>query len=116
MKHLHNHKTLDRKKGSRTALLKTLATQLLVYEKITTTEAKAKTLKPLVEKIITRGKTDTLANRRQLLKVLTTKKSVKKVFEVLGPKYLTRKGGYCRIIKLGKRQGDASSQALIELV
>jgi large subunit ribosomal protein L17 len=116
MRHRSKKKTLDRKKAPREALLKNLACQIILYEKIQTTEAKAKTVKPLLEKIITRGKTDNLANRRILIAKLPMKKAVKKVFEVLGPKYKETKGGYLRIIKIGTRQGDGAKMSQIEFV
>lgn len=107
---------MDRKAASRNALLKNLATQVIIYEKINTTLAKAKAVKPIVEKIISRGKANTLANRRLVLSRLAIKKATKKVFDILGPKYAERKGGYCRIIKLPARAGDGANMAQIELV
>ena len=93
-----------------------LATNFIIYEKIKTTEAKAKALRPLAEKIITLGKNDTLANRRQALRVLYTEGAVKKVFEVLGPKFKERQGGYTRIVKLAPRTNDKAKMAIIEFV
>ncbi|MFH1145803.1 MAG: 50S ribosomal protein L17 [bacterium] len=117
MRHLKKKTTLDRKTGPRRALLKNLAQAVILYEKVTTTEAKAKAIRPIVEKMITVGKENTLVARRKLLSVLPTENAVKKVLEVLGPKYKERKGGYTRIIKLQKvRVGDGGKQAIIELV
>ncbi|MBT3690212.1 50S ribosomal protein L17 [bacterium] len=116
MRHRSKKKILDRKKAPRTALLNNLATQLIIYEKIKTTEAKAKTVKPIVEKYITRAKVDNVTNRRMLVSKLTLKKANKKIFEVIGPRYKDRNGGYTRIIKLGVRQGDGAKMAQIELV
>lgn len=116
MRHRKNKITLDRKKGPRQALLKNLACQVVLYEKVKTTAAKAKAVKPLVEKIITRGKNNTLANRRLLLSRLPVKSAVKKVFEVLGPRYQERPGGYLRIVKLGNRYGDSAPMVQIEFV
>lgn len=116
MRHRKTTKTLSRKIGPRKALLKNLANSLILYEKIKTTEVKAKTLKPKLERMVTRAKVDNLHNRRQLLKVLPTKNAVKKMFEVLGPKYKERKGGYLRITKLEPRKGDAAKMAIIEFV
>lgn len=116
MRHRKTTKTLDRKKASRTALLKNLAVSLIVYEKIKTTEAKARVLRPIVEKLITRGKVNNLANRRQLLKFLPDSKAVEKILDVLGPKYKNRPGGYLRIIKIGQREGDGARVAEISLV
>jgi len=116
MRHQKKGKTLGRTKEPRKALMRNLATSLIVYEKIKTTTPKAKVLRPYVEKIITLGKVDTLANRRQALKTLYTQGSVKKLFEVLGPKFKERKGGYIRITKLNSRVGDNAEMSLIELV
>lgn len=116
MRHRVKKKTLDRKAGARNALLKNLALQLVVYEKIRTTEAKAKVLRPYVERLITKGKANTLAARRALLRVLPTEISVKKVLEELGPRYQERAGGYLRITKTTPRQGDGAHMAVIEFV
>jgi large subunit ribosomal protein L17 len=116
MRHRKTTKTLDRKSQPRKALLRNLATNLILLEKIQTTSAKAKTLKPIVEKIITKGKINNLTTRRMLLKELYVNNAVKKVLEDLGPRYKDRKGGYTRIIKLGFRQGDGASMVQIELV
>ena len=116
MRHRSKKVTLDRKKAPRKALLGNLAAQVILYEKIQTTEAKAKAVKPLVEKMVTRAKKDNLANRRLLLAKLPIKSSVKKVFEVIAPRYQEKAGGYLRIIKLGVRQGDGAKMAQLEFV
>jgi len=116
MRHRSKKVTLDRKKAPREALLRNLATQIILYEKITTTEAKAKALKPIVEKLITKSKVDNLANRRMLISYLPIKSSVKKAFEVLGPRYQERPGGYLRITKLENRLGDGAKMVQIEFV
>lgn len=117
MRHRKTNKTLDRKKAPRQALLDNLATSLVLYEKIVTTEAKAKAIRPIVEKLITRSKEKSVHNKQQLGKVLHDKKAVQKLLDVLGPKYKERKGGYTRIIKIsGIRQGDGAKMAQIELV
>jgi len=116
MKHQDSKRILSRKTGPRKALLKNLALALILQEKIKTTEAKAKSLRPMMEKIITRAKIDNLHNRREILKNVTSKNAVKKIFEVLGPKYKERNGGYLRIIKLNNRKGDAAKMALLEFV
>ena len=116
MRHRSKKKTLDRKKSPRKALLGNLCSQVILYEKIQTTEAKAKVIKPLVEKIVTRAKNDTLANRRLILAKLPIKSATKKVFEVIAPRYKERKGGYLRIIKLSPRKGDGAKMAQIEFV
>ena len=107
---------LDRKKGPRTALLRGLATSVILYEHVNTTLAKAKAVKPMVEKLITTGRSKTLTARRQLMKVLMVETAVNKVLEELGPRYAQRNGGYTRIIKLGQRQGDGAEIAQIQLV
>lgn len=97
-------------------MLRNLASSVLIYEKVKTTEAKAKTVKPLVEKVITISKKNDLTARRRLLEILPQKLAVKKALEVLGGRYKDRRGGYCRITKLGKRPGDGASVVQIELV
>ncbi|MCD4760944.1 50S ribosomal protein L17 [bacterium] len=116
MRHRKTGKILDRKAAPRKAMLENLATSLVLYEKIVTTEAKAKAVRPLVEKLITRGKVKSVHNKQLLGKVLPDKKAVQKVLDVLGPKYKDRKGGYTRIIKIGPRKGDGALMAQIELV
>jgi len=116
MRHRVKGKILGRKKGPREALLKNLAESLVLYERVETTEAKAKVLRPMVEKMITRSREDTLHNRRELMKQLPTEMSVKKLFEVIGPRYKERRGGYSRIIKTQERHGDGAPMVIIELV
>lgn len=116
MRHLVKKVTLGRKTGPRQALLKNLAEQVLIYEQIKTTLAKAKAVKPLVEKIITIAKKNDLTARRRLLAILPTERGVKKVLEILGPRFKNRHGGYSRILKLGRRVGDAAPLAIIQLL
>lgn len=116
MRHQKKGKILDRKKGAREALLRGLATSLILYEKIKTTQAKAKALRPFVEKIITLGKESSLQNRRFLQRELYTQGAVKKVLEVLGPRFKEKKGGYTRIIHLKSRQGDSAPMVQIEFI
>ncbi|MFO0764478.1 MAG: 50S ribosomal protein L17 [Patescibacteria group bacterium] len=116
MRHRRVGKTLDRKAGPRKALLRGLATSIVLYEHVNTTLAKAKAVRPLVERLITRGKEKSLHNRRQLARTLMTETAVNKVLEELGPRYQTRPGGYTRIIKLGTRKGDGAEIAQIQLV
>lgn len=116
MRHRNAKKILDRKKGARTALLKLLAAQVLLYEKVKTTQAKAKAVRPLVERFITHSRTNTLVTRRYLTKHLPGQNVVNKCLEVLGPRYVDRKGGYTRIVSLGRRKGDAAQKAVIELI
>ena len=116
MRHRKVNKKLARTKAPRQALLENLATSLVLYEKIVTTEAKAKVLRPILEKMITRGKVKSVHNKQQLGKVLHDKKAVQKILDVLGPRYKERKGGYVRIIKMAQRQGDGAKMAQIEFV
>jgi len=112
---------LSRKRDQRKALLKALASALLLNEKIKTTEAKAKEVSSLVEKFITQAKKGDLASRKLLAKSLgggrvASKKIVKKLMEEIAPRYKERKGGYTRIIKLGPRKSNGAKMSIIELV
>ena len=107
---------LKREVDSRNALLRNLATSVILEERVITTVPKAKAVKPLVEKMITLAKADTLHSRRQAAAVLRTPASVKKLFDTLGTRFGQRNGGYTRITRLGPRKGDGAEQALIELV
>jgi len=116
MRHRNKVKTLDRTTGARRALLRGLATNLFIYEKIKTTLAKAKALRPIAERLITVAKKNDLNARRRLIKYLYTENAVKKALNQLGPKYKDRAGGYTRIVKIGPRAGDNADIALIEFV
>ncbi len=107
---------MSRTKGPRTALLRNLATSVVLYEKVRTTKAKAKFVRPLVEKAITIGRVGTLASRRQLHTMFTLENAIKKIVEELGPKYKGRAGGYTRVTPLKRREGDAAEMVMIELV
>jgi large subunit ribosomal protein L17 len=116
MKHLKRGRKFGRKRKVRRGLIRSLLNNFIKSGKITTTEARAKEIRPLIEKIITTAKKDTISNRRLLNKTLTPGQ-IKKIFSEIAPRYKERKGGYIRIVKLGKRKsGDASSMAIIELV
>ena len=106
---------LSRKRNQRKALLKSLANSLLLKEKIETTEAKAKEVSRFVERQISRAKISNLTSRR-LLSNFFSSRTVKKLVDEIGPRYKERKGGYTRIIKLGKRKSDGARIAIIELV
>lgn len=106
---------LSRLKNQRVAVLRTLATSLFMHEKITTTEAKAKELRPVAEKMITRARVNSVANRRVLGKEISPK-TLKKLVEQIAPNYVNRQGGYTRIIKMGPRKTDGARMAVIELV
>lgn len=116
MRHKNKVKTLDRTKEARELMLRNLASSIIIYEKVKTSKAKAKVVKPLVEKIITIAKKGDLASRRNLLKIILQPKAVNKAMEVLADKYKDRPGGYCRVIRIGNRQGDGAEMVQIELV
>ena len=107
---------LKRPVDSRNALLRNLTTSVIEHERIITTVVKAKAVKPIVDKMITLGKADTLHARRQAAAWLRTPDSVKKLFETLGTRFGQRNGGYTRITRLGPRKGDGAEQAMLELV
>jgi large subunit ribosomal protein L17 len=115
MRKLNKGRKLSRKVGPRKQLLKSLANNFFLHEKIKTTEAKAKELRPLVEKMITRARENSVSNRRILVASLTPK-ITKKVVDEIAPKYKDRNGGYTRIIKLGPRNSDGAKMVIIELV
>ena len=116
MRHRNTNKTLSLKKQPREMMLRNLASSVIMYEKVRTTEAKAKIIKPFVEQVITIAKIGDLTARRRLLSILPQTLAVKKLMDVLGARYKERTGGYTRIIKLGQRVGDGASEAMIELV
>jgi len=97
-------------------MLRGQVADLLRHEKIRTTEAKAREVRGLAERIITLGKEGSLHSRRRALRFVTDPKVVQKVFEEIGPRYADRHGGYTRIVKLGPRQGDGACMAQLELV
>ena len=107
---------LGRPTASRTAMLRAMVTYLFENGKIETTETRAKEVRAVAEKMITVGKKNTLAARRQALAYITKESVVKKLFEEIAPKYAERNGGYTRILKTGPRRGDATEMAIIELV
>jgi large subunit ribosomal protein L17 len=107
---------LRRDSASRKALLRGLVTSVIEQERVITTVTKAKAAKPLVEKMITLAKRDTLHTRRQAAAFLETPASVKKLFDKLGTRFGQRVGGYTRIVRLGWRKGDGAEQAMLELV
>lgn len=110
------YRKLGRNMGHRSAMLRNLATSLLKHERIETTEARAKELNAIAEKMITLGKQGDLAARRQAMGYLMEEDVVTKLFETIAPKYADRQGGYTRIMKVGFRRGDAAELVLIELV
>jgi len=107
---------LKRDGGARKSLLRGLVTNVIERERVITTVPKAKAARPLVERMITLGKQDTLHARREAARVLFTPASVKKLFDTLATRFGQRNGGYTRIVRLGPRKGDGAEQAMIELV
>lgn len=107
---------MKRDVGARKALLRGLVTSVIEQERVITTVPKAKAVQPLVERMITLAKRDTLHARRQAAGFLTTPASVKKLFDTLGARFGQRNGGYTRVVKLGPRKGDGAEQAMLELV
>lgn len=97
-------------------MYRTQVTDLIRHERIRTTEAKAKELRGMVEKVITLGKKGTLSHRRQALAFVTDETMVRKVFNELAERYASRPGGYTRVLKMEQRKGDGASMALLELI
>jgi large subunit ribosomal protein L17 len=117
MRHQKTRKKLSRDSAHRKSLLMNLSKELIEHERIKTTEAKAKAVKPEIEKLITLAKNDTLHARRQALSTLSQDKfAVHKLFVEVAPRYAERPGGYTRILKIGQRQGDATEMVFLELV
>ncbi len=116
MRHRVAGRKLSKPTGHRWALYRNQVTALLAHEKIVTTEAKAKEVRSLAEKMITLGKDGSLASRRKALAFITDKKVVDKLFKEIAPKYTDRSGGYTRLLKLGPRPGDSAPMVQIELV
>ncbi len=116
MRHQVKGRKLRRPTAHRLALLRNLVTSFLEKERIRTTLAKAKEVRPLAEKMITLGKRGTLHARRQVISFVRKESVVVKVFDDLGPRFGQRPGGYSRIVKLGRRMGDGAQMAMLELV
>ena len=116
MRHKVGHRKLQRTSSHRIAMLRNMAASLIKHEQILTTTAKAKELRPYVEKLITLAKRGGLSNRRLAHARLMDETQERKLFEVLAERYAGREGGYTRVIKAGIRQSDAAPVAVIELV
>src|SRR6478672_6767871 len=116
MRHGKVHRKLGRKPEHRKAMFANMSASLIKHEQITTTLPKAKELRPVVEKLITLGKKGSLHARRQAISEIRDVAMVKKLFEVLAPRYTERHGGYTRIMKAGFRYGDNAPRAVIEFV
>ena len=116
MRHRKKIAKLGRKPEARRRMLRNLVTSLIMEERITTSQARAKAARSAAEKIITKGRKDSVHARRQVAKYVYGSKVVQKVFNELGPRYADRNGGYTRILKLGPRRGDAAEACILELV
>lgn len=116
MRHGNSHRKLNRTTSHRLAMFRNMSVSLLRHEVIITTLPKAKELRRFVEPLITLGKTATLANRRLAFSRLRDRELVSKLFSELGPRYVTRPGGYVRVLKNGFRAGDNAPLALVELL
>jgi large subunit ribosomal protein L17 len=116
MRHRYHRNRLNRPTGPRRALLRALAEALIINGRILTTETKAKTLRPFVEKLVTLGKKGTLPHRRQAFAFLQKKKAVHMLFTEIAPRFQERNGGYTRVVHSGQRAGDGAWMAYIEFV
>jgi large subunit ribosomal protein L17 len=116
LRHKIAGRKLSRPTAQRWALYRNLVADLVKYEKVTTTEAKAKEIRGLAEKMITLGKEGSLASRRRALAFVIDTKLVDKIFTELAPRYAERAGGYTRIVKMGRRVGDGARLAQIQMV
>src|ERR1700754_2542712 len=116
MRHGNAHRKLNRTAEHRRAMFANMAVALIQHEQIVTTLPKAKDLRPIVERLITLGKRGGLHARRQAIAQMRDIEIVKKLFEVIGPRYKDRNGGYTRVLKAGYRYGDSAAVAVIELV
>jgi len=116
MRHLKAGRKFGRNAAQRNAMLRQLSISMILHERITTTEAKAKELRSTVEKLVTIARQDTPANRHLVASRLDNELATVKLFEVIAPRYESTPGGYTRIARLGTRRGDAAELALIEFV
>lgn len=116
MRHQKAGRKFGRNPAQRKALLRQLAISMILHERITTTEAKAKTLRPIVEKLVTIARLDSGAHRHLIMTKIDHPLATAKLFEVIAPRFVATPGGYTRISKLEPRRGDAAPMALIEFV
>src|ERR1043165_5424868 len=116
MRHGKAHRRFNRRSDHRRAMLANMCASLIKHEQIMTTLPKAKDLRPIVEKLVTLGKRGDLHARRQAIAEMRDVAMVKKLFEVIGPRYKDRNGGYTRVLKAGYRYGDSAAVAVIEFV
>jgi large subunit ribosomal protein L17 len=116
MRHAQRGRKLGRTTAHRLAMFRNQLASLMVHERIVTTLPKAKELRPLAEKLVTRGKGGSVADRRQAARVLQDRDHVRKLFDDIGPRFADRAGGYLRIVKLGPRSGDGAETAALQFV
>lgn len=116
MRHRVVGSSLGRRTEHRESMLQNIVAELLKRERVTTTEARAREARKLAERVITKGRTGRLHDRRMAMALLTDKTAVGKLMEEIGPRYADRNGGYTRIMKLMPRKGDSAPMALLELV
>jgi large subunit ribosomal protein L17 len=116
MRHQKAGRKFGRNPAQRKALLRQLAIAMILHERITTTEAKAKTIRPVVEKLVTLAREDSPYHRKLVMERIDNPLATAKLFDVIAPRYEEAPGGYTRISKLGPRRGDAAPMALIEFV
>ncbi|MDP2479259.1 MAG: 50S ribosomal protein L17 [Candidatus Palauibacterales bacterium] len=115
MRHRKRGRQLSRTASHKQAMLRNMATSLFRHERIRTTEAKAKELRPFAEKLVTLSRTDDVHSRRQVRRHIQDREVLAKLFDDIGPRFEGREGGYTRVLKLGARKGDGAELALIEL-
>lgn len=116
MRHRNNKRRLGVTTSHKKAMLRNMVTSFLEHEEIVTTEAKAKELRRVAEKMITWGKENTLSAKREVMRTVHNEDVMKKLFDTLAPRFANRPGGYTRIIKIGARLGDAAEMVMIKLV
>lgn len=117
MRHRVAGNNLGRTTAHRNALMRNMAVSLVLHERVVTTPAKAKVVKPFVEKLVTLAKEGTMIRRRRVFAQLRDKAATTKIFDVIGPRFASRPGGYCRILRLSKnRLGDNGERAILEFV
>lgn len=116
MRHNVKNKKLGRTSAHRRAMFRNQLASLIQHGRITTTLTKAKTLRPIAEKLITQGRSDTVAARRLVRRWISDRRLVQRLFDDISPRFVDRPGGYLRIVKLGHRRGDGAEQALLEFV
>lgn len=116
MRHRNRKTILGRTAAPRKALMRDLVTSMILHGRIKTTATKARVLRPEIERLVTRARKGTLAERRFIQRVVYTEAALKKIMDEIGPRYKTRDGGYTRILKIGDRKGDGSPMVMIEFI